>query len=68
MKMCFCFFTACGAIMFAVAMDTTIFFRFGRQYGPVLNLYFFDVYGLKCATISDGFAKQMFAKVQFKEK
>jgi len=63
MKMCFCFFTACGAIMFAVAMGTTISFCHGSQYGPVLNLYFFDVYGLKCATISDSFSKQMFKEV-----
>jgi hypothetical protein len=49
--------------MFAVAMGTTISFCHGSQYGPVLNLYFFDVYGLKCATISDSFSKQMFEEV-----
>jgi hypothetical protein len=31
--------------MFAVATDVTISCSQGRQYGPVLNLFFLDVYG-----------------------
>ncbi len=41
---CYCFGTACGAIMFAVSTVTTISCNLARRYGPVLSLYFFDVY------------------------
>jgi hypothetical protein len=41
---CFCFGTVCGTIIFAMAPETTISCSLGRQYGAVLNPYFFDVY------------------------
>ncbi len=31
--------------MFAEAAGTTISCSLGRKYGPVLSLYFFDIYG-----------------------
>jgi hypothetical protein len=37
--------TACSAVMFAVATDTTISCTLYRQYGPVLSLSSLDVYG-----------------------
>jgi hypothetical protein len=40
----FCFGTACGAIMFAVAIGTTISCSLARQYRPVFSLSFLDVY------------------------
>ncbi len=43
----FCFGTACGAIMFAVATGTTFSCSLGRLYRPVLSLSFLDVYGLR---------------------
>ncbi len=55
MGMClfwFCFDTACGAMIFAVATGTTISSSLGRQYRPVLSLSFLDVDGLNIASIS----------------
>ncbi len=44
MEMFFCFGTNCGAIVFAVATDTTISCSLGRKYSLVLKLFFFDIY------------------------
>ncbi len=50
---CFCFGTACGAIMFAVATDTTISCSLGRQYVPVLSLSLLNVfYGVYLSTLT----------------
>ncbi len=43
----FCLVTGCGAIMFAVAVNTTISSSQGGLYGPVLKVSFFDVYELQ---------------------
>jgi hypothetical protein len=40
----FCFGTVCGAIIFAVAIDTTIYCHLGRRYGPLFRLFSLDVY------------------------
>jgi hypothetical protein len=41
----FCFGTLYGAIVAAVDTGTTISCSLGRQYGPLLSLFFLDVYG-----------------------
>jgi hypothetical protein len=43
---CFCFGTACDAIMFPVAAGTTISSSLAKRDEPVLNLSFFNVYDL----------------------
>jgi hypothetical protein len=40
----FSFGAACGAVMFAVATDTTISCCLGRQYGPLFRPSFLDAY------------------------
>jgi hypothetical protein len=37
--------TKCGAIIFALATDTTISFHLGKQYEPLFCQSFLDVYG-----------------------